>query len=108
MTMCHSSGAPKANFSYDYYIDFTDQMRCDGYNEATFCQELKPEELQCEHLYDDVPICTISNQHGQLYFALTAYNAQSESGFTPELNLMVNPGGLASVRQAAITLLLNK
>lgn len=104
----NSNGIPKSNFSYAYYIDFADQMRCDGYGDGLSCRMLRPEELQCENLYGDVPKCTIPNLHGHLYFALTAYNAQSESGFTPELRLTVNPKGLAAVQQAVTTILLKK
>jgi hypothetical protein len=103
----NSNGTPKANFSYDYYIDFSDLKRCDAYDGSSSCKILTPEELQCESLYGSVPQCTISNLHGRLYFALTAYNAQAESGYTPELRMTVNPEALAAVQQE-ITLLLLK
>ncbi|MCL7486567.1 MAG: hypothetical protein M8357_00135 [Desulfobulbaceae bacterium] len=103
-----SSGKPKSNFSYDYYIDFAELERCYTDGSGVSCRILSSEELQCVNLNRDVPTCTISNLHGSLYFALTAYNAQAESTYTPELNLTVNPEGLAAVRQAAAMLLLKK
>jgi hypothetical protein len=102
------NGSVKSNFSYRYYIDFADQVRCDAYSDGISCKLLTTEELQCENLYGEVPKCSVPDLHGHLYFALTAYNAQSESSFTPELNLTVNAEGLAAVQQAATMLLKEK
>ena len=109
----NSNGTLKTSFSYDYYIDFSDFMRCDASSNGTSCEMLRPEELQCENLYESVPQCTISNLYGYLYFTLTAYNAQAESSFTPELSLTVtpenvNPEGLTTVPQIILMLLLKK
>jgi len=102
------TGNLKTNFSYDYYIDFAEFERCYADSTGTSCQMLSSEELQCDNLNQDVPTCTISNLHGSLYFALTAYNAQDESDFTPELTLTVNPEALDAVRRTVSLLLLLK
>ena len=102
-----SSGKLKSNFSYDYYIDFSDLKRRYAGDNFTSCEMLKPEELQCENLYESVPRCNVTNLNGNLNFSLTAYNAQAESSYTPELNLTVNPEGLAAVQAVIKTLLLN-
>ena len=109
----NSNGTLKTSFSYDYYIDFSDLTRCDASSNGASCEMLRPEELHCENLYESVPTCTISDLYGQLFFSLTAYNAQAESSFTSELSLMVTPGnvnpeGVANVQQIILMLLLKK
>jgi len=104
----YANGVPKQNFSYDHYIDFTDQLRCNPWDLADSCELLTLEELQCINLYGQVPKCTVSKLHGDLFFALTAYNAQAESDYTPELKVRVNPAGLAAAQQALNALLLQK
>jgi len=90
-----NSGALKANFSYAYYIDFLEFKRCIADGTDANCQDLSASDFQCANLYGEAPQCTVNNLQGLLYFALTAYNAQAESGFTPELNLTINPEGSA-------------
>lgn len=107
----NSNGASKANFSYDYYIDFAEQERCEGGSNGTECMALNSTELDCRNLYGDVPQCTVSKLHGLLYFALTAYNAQTESNFTKELYVAINhvtdnQRGMAAAQVAISTLLL--
>ncbi len=109
----NSDGTLKTSFSYDYYIDFAERRRCDASSGGTSCVLLSSEELQCENLYYSVPQCTVSNLYGQLYFSLTAYNAQEESNFTRELSMAVtpegfNPQGQVIVPQIISILLLNK
>jgi len=84
-------GTLKTNFFYDYYIDFLEFKRCVADGTDIFCEDLYPDDFQCENLYGDLPQCTVNKLQGPLYFALTAYNAQAESGFTQELSLTVNP-----------------
>lgn len=97
----------KSNGKYDYYIDFATQKRCVVTNTGTTsCKFLSSNELKCNNLYGNNPKCTVSNLHGHLYFALTAYNAQVESGYTRELKLTVNPKNLAAVQNAITTILL--
>ncbi len=103
-----SGGALKSNFSYDHFIDFAESQHCDVYGNVTSCSILRADELQCENLYASVPRCTLFGLQGNLYFALTAYNAQSESNFTPELFLAINPQGTATVQQIITLLLLKK
>ena len=102
----NSNGVPKANFSYDYYIDFAEQKLCLAGSDKTNCKMLSADDLQCKNLYGDGPQCTVSKLHGLLYFALTAYNAQSESAFTEELYLTVNQRGMTAVQAAVSKLLL--
>lgn len=104
----NSNGTLKTSFSYDYYIDFSDLKRCDASSNGASCEMLRPEELQCENLYQSVPKCTISNLYGHLLFTLTAYNAQAESDFTSELSLAITPENLANVQQIISMLLLKK
>ncbi len=97
----NTNGSLKSNFSYDYFIDFSELERCDAANSDALCETLSSDELQCESLYQSNPKCTVSNLNGYLYFTLVAYNAQDESDYTHELekNLEVTtevpevPGG---------------
>lgn len=104
-----SNGVLKKGFSYDYYIDFADSVRCiAGSGGKTSCELLGTDKLHCEGLNESYPRCTVSDLHGRLYFALTAYNAQNESSYTSELSLLLNPQGLAATRQATTLLLLQE
>jgi len=100
-----ASGAPRPNFSYDYYIDFAKLKRCVPGSNGTQCKKLDPRDIQCRNLLGGTPSCTVSRLHGHLYFALTAYNAKAESGFTPELKTTVNPRGLAAVQRSIANVL---
>lgn len=100
----NSNGTLKSNFSYDHYIDYSELKRCDIYSSGTSCEILSPKELQCENLYQSSPKCTVFNLRGPLYFAMTAYNAQAESGFTSELKLK----GLTTFLTAVNALLLKE
>jgi len=77
----------KTDFSYDYYIDFAESKRCVDDGTETDCQDLSDDDFQCNNLYGDTPLCTIYQLKGVQYFAMTAYNAQVESGFTQELSV---------------------
>jgi hypothetical protein len=77
----------KPNFSYDYYIDFTDSRRCVDDGTGTNCQDLTASDFRCLNLYGDQPLCTVYKLQGLLFFTMTAYNAQAESDFTPELSV---------------------
>ncbi|GAB4337849.1 MAG: hypothetical protein Kow0089_09350 [Desulfobulbaceae bacterium] len=103
-----SRGGAGKNFRYDYYIDFAKRKRCVPGVKGGACRTLKPDELRCKGLKSEYPTCTISNLHGHLFFALTAYNTRSESGYTPELGMTVNPEGLAAVQTTVQELLLRK
>ncbi len=102
----NAKGKLKTDFAYDYYIDFAKGKRCVPGSSGRDCEFLGSQELQCTNLSGQYPSCTIYKLHGHLYFALTAYNTQAESGFTPELKATVNPLGLAAVQEAITALLL--
>lgn len=79
-------GVPQAHFSYDYYIDFFNSERCVADGSGTNCEKLAVTDLRCENLFSERPTCTVYNLPGQTYyFAMTAYNADTESGYTQEL-----------------------
>lgn len=82
-----SSGRPKTDFSYDYYIDFSDFERCIPGTGDTVCETLSTSEVECEDLSGYFPSCTLHNLRGKLYFSLTAYNAYAESDYTLELRI---------------------
>ncbi|HEB49312.1 MAG TPA: hypothetical protein ENI89_01770 [Desulfobulbus sp.] len=81
-----SAGRPRPGFHYDRFIDFTEWERCEG-GDPQLCQALAAGEVVCENLWSDTPRCTLSGLTGPLYFAMTAYNAQSESSYTREIFL---------------------
>ena len=98
-------GLPKANFSYAYYIDFFHSERCVADGTGTNCERLDLSELRCEDLYQESPRCTVFNLPGEKYFfAMTAYNAEAESGYTQELSTPFNRKALAAIQ--AVNLLL--
>ena len=110
-----SNGRPKANFFYDYYIDFSDFERCDPGGTGTVCEMLNLDQVECENLSGDFPRCTLYNLQGLLYFAMTAYNTQEESDYTLELSVFldgevtpVSPGVQAVLQQIYILLLKEK
>ncbi|GAB4347043.1 MAG: hypothetical protein Kow0089_24570 [Desulfobulbaceae bacterium] len=82
-------GALKPGFRYAEYIDFTTARRCAA--DGTGCVVLGSDDFQCVNLGGVAPRCTVNNLEGTLYFALTAYNALSESGYTPEIKTFVQP-----------------
>lgn len=99
-------GLPKPNFSYDYYIDFFHSERCVADSSGTSCERLDLADLQCEDLYNQTPRCTVANLPGQRYFfAMTAYNAETESGYTQELSTPFNRQALVAIQ--AVNLLLS-
>jgi len=77
----------KTNFTYDYYIDFAEAKRCLDDGTDANCRDLSAADFQCQNLYGEAPLCTVYGLNGLLYFAMTAYNAQAESDFTPELSV---------------------
>jgi hypothetical protein len=79
------NGIPKADFSYDYYIDLSTFERCVPGRTGMGCEMLNSDEIECSNLSGNSPRCTLYNLQSQLYFALTAYNAQAESAYTREL-----------------------
>lgn len=83
----------KSGFSYEYYIDFVESKRCIADGTDADCLELSDGDFQWENLYGDQPLCTIKKLQGLQYFAMTAYNAQAESDFTPELNVRFDGAG---------------
>lgn len=83
----------KTGFTYDYYIDFVDSKRCVADGTDADCQDLSVADFQCANLYGDQPLCTVGKLHGVQYFAMTAYNAQAESGFTRELIVRFDGAG---------------
>lgn len=98
-------GLPKTNFSYAYYIDFFHSERCVADGTGTNCERLDLTDLRCEDLYNQTPRCTVFNLPGQKYFfAMTAYNAETESGYTQELSTPFNRKALVAIQ--AINLLL--
>lgn len=100
-----ADGMPKTSFSYDYYIDFFHSERCLADGTAGDCERLDLTELKCEDLYNQTPRCTVANLPGQKYFfAMTAYNADTESGYTQELSAPFNRRALAALQ--AVNLLL--
>lgn len=104
----NSDGTLKPDFYYDYYLDFTEFVRCPGNSDGTGCDDLSDEDVQCEDLDGDTPSCTIYNLYGRLFFAMTAYNAQAESDYTQELSVLLNsPGTLAALQQVYLLLLHN-
>lgn len=96
---------PRPGFRYDWFIDFTKSQRCEGAN-PQHCTPLSPGEVVCENLKGDSPRCTLSGVTGPLFFAMTAYNAKSESGYSREHCLQRNP--VAQALQKAYSLLLLK
>lgn len=99
-------GLPKPNFSYQYYIDFFHSERCVADGSGTNCERLDLADLQCEDLYNQTPRCTVANLPGQRYFfAMTAYNVETESGYTHELSTPFNRQALVAIQ--AVNLLLS-
>ncbi len=90
---------------YDYYIDFTSWQRCPANGDGSDCEPLPDNGVSCENLYQDYPTCTVYNLRGHLYFAMTAYSAQEESGYTQELDY-ISPEVFAAL-QAVYKLLLH-
>ncbi|MDW7773137.1 MAG: hypothetical protein SCH71_09645 [Desulfobulbaceae bacterium] len=72
---------------YDYYIDLADEKRCVADSGGSDCEPLRSGDMQCDNLYGDSPACTLFNLQEGVYVAMTAYNAQAESGFTRELSV---------------------
>lgn len=91
----NTNGSLKANFQYDYCVDFTELLRCSGTNYSN-CAKLGLAQLDCDNLYTATPQCTLKNVKEKNYFALTAYNHKNESGFTNELQNL-NSVNLSSV-----------
>ena len=100
----------KAGFSYEYYIDFGESKRCAVDGTDANCQDLDPDDCQCENLYGDTPLCSVKKLQGVQFFAMTAYNAQAESDFTPELSVRFDATGprVSAVLSAINTLLLEE
>ncbi len=86
-----ASGHLRPGFHYDRFIDFTEYERCDGHD-PQLCEQLTAGDVVCQDLWGDNPRCTVSGLTGPLYFAMTAYNAQSESDYTRELFLQPPAG----------------
>ena len=80
-----SNGNLKSDFSYDYYIDLADSLRCNNQESDAPCEYLYPDELSCDNIYDTNPNCTLTNLDGTLYFSITACTDSLESGFTHEI-----------------------
>ena len=104
----NSNGLPKANFSYQYYIDFSDFERCVAGETNPVCEKISLQEVQCENLLGENPRCTIFNLNDQQYFAMTAYNAEGESGYTYELTSGGNRRALIAVQNISSLLLTKK
>ena len=104
------NGVEKVNIPYTYYIDFTEEMRCEADGGATNCEPLGSGDIQCINLFGDTPTCTVFNMRDRTYVAMTAYNAQEESDFTEELVVrLINARARAAAAVGAINhLLLNK
>lgn len=100
------NGNLKTNFSYDYYIDFSESERCVPGTDGTDCKILELTDLQCGDLYGDSPECTIHNLQGVKYLAMTAYNAQAESDYTYELKYIDIANKLAAVQMIQSILIL--
>ncbi len=81
----NAAGALKSDFSYDYYLDFTDAQRCRLTDSGPVCETYSDSEVYCEGLYGETPKCSLYNLEGTYYFTMTAYNAQAESDYTSEL-----------------------
>jgi hypothetical protein len=102
-----SDGVPKANFSYEYYIDLFQSERCTA--TGSWCEPLDTTELQCDGQQSETPRCTLFNlQDQRLFFALTAYSAETESGYTQELSTPFRPGVLNAIQIVNMLLLNNK
>jgi hypothetical protein len=100
-------GVPKTNFTYEYYLDYFNFERCLADGSDTNCEKLDLNDMRCENLLGDKPSCTIYNLPGKNYFfAMTAYNAETESGYTNELSI-INRGVLTAT-QIANALLFKK
>jgi hypothetical protein len=83
----NDNGLPIPNFSYDYYLDFNNFERCVADETGSNCEKLDFNELRCENLLNESPRCTIYNLPARYdFFAMTAYNAETESGYTYELS----------------------
>lgn len=99
----------KAGFSYDYYIDFVESRLCVADGTEANCQDLSADDFECENLYGDTPLCTVYKLRGLRFFAMTAYNAQAESGYTKELSVRFDGAGPREIGVlSAITLLVDK
>lgn len=82
-----ANGKPKSNFSYDYYIDLAESVRCNNLSYSNDCEYLAPNELSCKGLDAGSPSCLLSNLKGTLHLAMTAFNASQESGYTKEIKI---------------------
>jgi hypothetical protein len=102
----NSDGSLKENFSYTQYIDFVDQVRCSGEN-YSYCEALSLQDLQCENLSSETPLCTVHGLSGTLYFTMTACTNTAESGFTTELQY-ITPEQQQSIIQIIDILLLSE
>lgn len=100
----NANGSTKSNFSYDYYIDFKDSLRCK--TDGSTCEYLDPNELNCQNLQASSPSCTLAQLTGTLYFSLTACSDRLESGYTHELKAV--PGSNLNCIMAVQSLLLKK
>ena len=81
------TGPSRPVFPTITYIDFAESRRCVDDGTDANCQDLDPDDIQCENLYGDAPLCSLKKLQGRQFFAMTAYNAQAESDFTPELSV---------------------
>ncbi len=96
---------------YDAYLDFTTWERCQVVPDGTKCVPLGGDEVSCQGLYGEKPVCQVGNLHGQMYFAITAYSSVSESGYSRELSKSVSPQAkpaTLAVLQQVYSLLLHK
>jgi hypothetical protein len=82
-----AAGKPKSNFAYDYYIDLAESVRCNNLSYSNDCEYLAPNELSCKGLDSGSPSCSLANLQGTLHFAMTAFNASKESGYTKEFKI---------------------
>ncbi len=98
----NTNGTPKANFSYDYFIDLTQAIRCNNLDDNAPCEALDYSELSCQNLADGSPSCTLSNLRGTLYFSLTACSTNLESGYTQEVRMGSAPNTSGPSQQGNI------
>lgn len=85
-----SSGNPKSNFVYDYYIDLSESVQCNNLSYNNDCEYLPRNALYCDGLSNGTPQCTLSNLQGTLHLALTARSSLEESNYTQEIKIAPN------------------
>ncbi len=86
-----AAGLLKADFNYDFYLDFVEEEVCSLTSAGPVCEPYSDAQVQCEDLAGEQPKCTLYGLTDIKYFAMTAYNYEEESPYTQELKAYFDP-----------------